>query len=82
MKSFWGDNENDLAVDKSTPLLIRMLALCLDVLDTSGEATDGDLLDALNLIDVQERLIDALSVIRDYQKRRENEMNGKGEEEA
>lgn len=73
MKTFWGDNDNDLAVDKATPHIITMLALAQKVLEIGGNTTDRELSDALNFIDVEERLIDALSAMRNYQKDREKE---------
>ena len=73
MKDYWGADENDLCVDKATPPLIKILALCQDVLDSCGECTDGKLSDVLNVIDVEERIIDALAECRAYQKRRNEE---------
>lgn len=73
MRTFWGDNDNDLATDKATPHLIRMLALCQSVLDECDDITDAKLAVALNLIDVEERLMDVIATIREYQKDREKE---------
>ena len=75
MKSHWGDNENDVAVDKATTLIIRMLALCEDVLDIGGTTTDEKVTQALNLIAVEDQLIDSLATMRDYLKHRLYEMN-------
>ena len=74
MKTFWGDNNDDLAVDRATPHIITMLALAQKVLEIGGNITNGELSVALNFIDVEQRLIDALAAMRNYQKDREKEM--------
>lgn len=74
MKTFWGDNDDDLAVDKATPHIITMLALAQKVLEIGGNTTDAELSVALNFIDVEQRLIDALAAMRNYQKDREKKM--------
>ena len=74
MKDHWGANENDIIADRATSPLIKMLALCQEILDDCGECTDGKLADALNLTDVEERLIDALAECSAYQKQRNNEL--------
>ena len=74
VKTFWGDNNDDLAVDRATPHIITMLALAQKVLEIGGNTTNGELSVALNFIDVEQRLIDALAAMRNYQKEREKEM--------
>lgn len=74
MKDFWGSNDDDLAVDETTPLLIKMLAMTAEILDADGKVHDAGLSDSLNVIDIQERLIDTLAGARDYQKKREKEI--------
>ena len=77
MKDFWGSNDDDLAVDKATPLLIKMLAMTVEILDVDGNVRDAGLSDSLNVIDIQERLIDVLAGARAYQKKREKEIEEK-----
>ena len=73
MKTFWGDNENDLAVDKATPHLIKMLSHGQAILDECGNTTDGDLSDALNIIDIMDKIMDVIVAVRAYSKSREEE---------
>lgn len=77
MKDFWGSNDDDLAVDKTTPMLIKMLAMTVEILDVDGNVREAGLSDSLNVIDIQERLIDVLACIRAYQKKREKEIEEK-----
>ena len=81
MKDFWGNDDDDLAVDKTTPLLIKMLAMTVEILDVDGNVRDSGLSDSLNVIDIQERLIDVLAGAREYQKKREKELKGDEDEE-
>lgn len=73
MKTFWGDNENDIAVDRATPHLIKMLAHGQAILDECGNTTDGELSDALNIIDIMDKLMDVVAAVRAYSKDREEE---------
>ena len=73
MKTFWGDNDNDLAVDKATPHLIKMLTHCQAILDKCDNVTDGNLADALNTIDIMDKLMDIVAAVRAYSKDREKE---------
>lgn len=74
MKDFWGCYEDDLVVDKSTPMLIKMLAMTEEILAMNGKVHDAGLSDALNVIDIQGKLIDILAGVRAYQKKREKEI--------
>ena len=73
MKTFWGDNENDIAVDRATPHLVKMLAHCQAILDECGNTTDGELSDALNIISIMDKLMDVVAAVRAYSKDREEE---------
>lgn len=80
MKTFWGDNENDIAVDKATPHLIKMLAHCQAILDECDNVTDGKLTDAMNIIDIMDKLMDIVAVVRAYSKDREEEFKEQEQE--
>ena len=80
MKTFWGDNNNDLAVDKATPHLIKMLAHCQAILDECDNVTDGELSDALNTIDIMDKLMDIVAAVRTYYKNREEEFKEQEQE--
>ena len=74
MKTSWGDNNDDIAVDKATPLLIKALSLCEEVMEIDGEIEDVELSVGLNLIEVQNGIMDAIVAVRKYQKDREKEI--------
>lgn len=80
MKTFWGDNEDDIAVDRATPHLIKMLAHGQAILDECGNTTDGELTDALNIIDIIDRLMDVIAAVRAYSKDREEEFKEQEQE--
>ena len=73
MNISWGDNNDDIAVDKATPLLIKALSLCEEVMEIDGEIEDVELSVGLNLIEVQNGIMDAIVSVRKYQKDREKE---------
>ena len=77
MKDFWGCYDDDLVVDKAMPILIKMLAMTEKILAMDGEVHDAGLSDALNMIDIQGKLIDVLAGAREYQKKREKEIEEK-----
>lgn len=77
MKDFWGCYDDDLVVDKATPILIKMLAMTEKILAMDGKVHDAGLSDALNMIDIQGKLIDVLAGAREYQKKREKEIEEK-----
>lgn len=81
MKDFWGCYDDDLVVDKATPILIKMLAMTEKILAMDGKVHDAGLSDSLNVIDIQERLIDVLAGARAYQKEREKELKDDEDEE-
>ena len=81
MKDYWGSDDDDLAVDKTTPLLIKMLAMTVEILDVDGNVHDAGLSNSLNVIDIQERLIDVLASVRAYEKKREKELKADEDEE-
>jgi transcription elongation factor Elf1 len=80
VKTFWGDNENDIAVDRATPHLVKMLAHCQAILDECGNTTDGELSDALNIIDIMDKLMDVVAAVRAYSKNREEEFKEQRQE--
>lgn len=80
MKTYWGDNDNDLAVDEATPHLIKMLAHCQAILDECNNVTDGKLSDALNTIDIMDKLMDIVAAVRAYYKDREEEFKEQEQE--
>lgn len=79
MTDHWGANENDLIVDTVIPKLVRALALCQDVMDEGSKATDDVLGLDLDIIDVTNRIIDALASCREYEKWRTKELDKQAE---
>ena len=69
-RDFWGAEEDDAAIEKARPLLAKMLALCEELDDVSGEICDVDLSQALTCLNVENWLIDALAATRAYEKMR------------
>ena len=74
IQDFWGDDENDLIVDKATPIVVKMLAMSQELMEIGGDATDRGLSDALNAMDVEQRLMDMVVAMRTYEKEREKEI--------